>query len=73
MIYFYSNFNFCIKKFVLFQVSLDREHSDRMSLETQLREKVRECIDIQAQLDLIKAETNTKYVPRGGIWYSNFK
>ena len=41
---------------------MDRERTDRMSLEAQLREKVRECIDLQAQLDSTKAETNTKYV-----------
>lgn len=42
------------------QVSLDRERTERGSIESQLRDKVREVIDLQAKFDAQSVESNAR-------------
>ena len=39
---------------------MDRERSERLGLENQLRERVRETIEIQAKYDAMNAELTAK-------------
>ena len=43
-----------------FQVNLDRERSERASMESQLREKMHEIMSLQAKHDSSLAEYNAK-------------
>jgi hypothetical protein len=47
---------------VTFKVSLDQERTERMSLESQLREKCREVLDLQAKYDSRNAEFSSRSV-----------
>ena len=39
---------------------MDRERTERMGMENQLREKVREVMELQAKLDAQSGELNAK-------------
>jgi hypothetical protein len=42
-------------------VSLDRERAERVNQETQLRDKAREVVELQAKFDAQSAEQNARY------------
>jgi hypothetical protein len=57
---FLANIFYIIISFLFKKILLDREKSDRMSLENQLREKIRELQDLQARYDQERNSTSGK-------------